>query len=123
MIWFARLDIRGKIRPFVLISREEGRQSHETEPSWRRRGGPVVQSVVGSRAARPTRRRVRRHSSSRLGRDSEVLAVKARGRPDALSAMDILSRFASSCRRYSGSRGSPLVCSWNVSAIVVIKST
>jgi hypothetical protein len=94
-----------------------GRLSHEVEPSCSRRGAPVVHKATGSRAARPTRRSDRRHSSSMLGLVRVFTDVIARGSPDAFSAMPILSRLASCCRRCGDSRGLPPASNWNVSAM------
>ena len=115
IIWSAWLEKRGGGQRDKVVSREVGRHSHETEPSWSWRGGPVVQSATGSRAAMPTRRRERRHSSSIFGREKGPGGARARGRPDAFSARAVLSRFASRRRMYSGSRGLPPVLRRKVS--------
>lgn len=116
-MWLVSLGKCGGIRD-ALTSIDVGRHSHEVDPSWSCKGVPMVQSATGSRAAMPTRSSERRHSSSRVGLEYGLGGASARGRPEAFSAMLVLSRLASSLRIYSGKRGFPPAFKRNVSAII-----
>ena len=101
------------------MSSADGRVSQDTDPSCRQSGVPVVQSATGSRAAIPTSRSWRRHSSSIVGRWRGEAGFSLMGRSPAERARAVRSLLASSLRRYSGSLVFPLACCLKISAVVV----